>query len=97
MTIDYRDNVIELNCSSLDISDEEHGIQIIFNGENELDYFLVQRHFDDDDFVSVFYTEGCNTDGHWTFIQATLDKHAIAFSVDKMPIRIHLKDIPVNR
>jgi hypothetical protein len=37
MTINYNDNVIELNCSSLDISDEEHGVQILFNGENELD------------------------------------------------------------
>lgn len=97
MTINYKDKVIELNCSSVDISEGEHGIQMIFNGENELDYFLVQRHFDDEDFISVFYTEGCNTEGHWTFIQASLDKYTITFSVDKMPIRIDLKGIPVNR
>jgi len=90
MTINYIDNVIELNCSDVDISDTEQGIQIVFNGENELDYFLVQRHFDEDDYVSVFYTEGCNTSGHWTFIQAVIDRKSVTFSVDKMPIRIHL-------
>ncbi|MFO0379944.1 MAG: hypothetical protein ACK50M_16035 [Cyclobacteriaceae bacterium] len=90
MTINYIDNVIELYCSDVEISDTEHGVQIVFNGENDLDYFLVQRHFDNDDYVSVFYTEGCNTSGHWTFILATLDKKSVTFSVDKMPIRIHL-------
>lgn len=97
MTINYIDNVIELNCSSVDISDEQNGIQIVFNGENDLDYFLIQRHFDDEDQISVFYTEGCDTAGHWTFMQATLDKHIITFSVDKMPIRVHLKNIPVKQ
>ena len=96
MTINYIDNVIELNCSSVDISDEENGIQILFNGANELDYFLLQRHFDEEGYNSVFYTEGCNTEGHWTFIQATLDEHSITFSVDKMPVRVYLKTISVS-
>lgn len=90
MTINYTDNVIELYSSDVDISHTEHGIQIVFNGENDLDYFLVQQHFDEGDYVSVFYTEGCDTSGHWTFIHATLDKESVTFSVDKIPIRIHL-------
>ena len=90
MTINYIDNVIELYCSGVDISDEEHGIQIVFNGENVLDYFLLQRHFDEDDRISDFYTEGCNTVGYWTFIHAVIDEKSITFSVDKMPVRVHL-------
>jgi hypothetical protein len=92
MTKNYNDNVIELNCSKLEISDDEHGIQIIFNGENELDYFLVQRTFDDE-WICDFYTEGCDTTGWWTFIHVTLKQDYVTISVDKMPIQICLTDI----
>jgi len=92
MTKNYNDNVIELNCSKLEISDDEHGIQIIFNGENELDYFLVQRTFDDE-WICDFYTEGCDTTGWWTFIHVALKQDYVTISVDKMPIQICLTDI----
>ena len=92
MTMDYIDNVIELNCSKVDITNNDLGIQILFSGENDLDYFLIQRSFDEDG-ICDFYTEGCDTTGWWTFIHATLNERSVAFSVDKMPIRVHLDKI----
>lgn len=88
--------MIELNSSKVVISDEEHGIQIEFSGQNELEYFLVQRHFDEDDFVSVFYTEGCGTSGHWTFIHVTLDEKTIVFSFDREPVKVTLNISPTK-
>jgi hypothetical protein len=95
MYINLIDNIIELTCSKVDLSvNEEHGIQIVFEGQNDLDYFLVQRIYDwgndEDNYVSVFYTEGCDTVGNWTFITATLESDYVQFSVDRLPIRIHL-------
>ncbi len=96
------DKIIELTCSKVSVSsDEEQGIQVIFEGENELDYFLVQRTYDDSDdehsFVSVFYTEGCDTVGYWTYISATLESNYVQFSVDKLPVRIHLPELSTKK
>lgn len=95
MYINLIDNIIELTCRKVNVSvDEEHGVQIIFEGENELDYFLVQRIYDwgndEDTYISIFYTEGCDTVGNWTYISANLESNYVQFSVDKLPVRIHL-------
>lgn len=95
MYINFVDNRIELTCSKVDLSvDEEHGVQLIFEGENELDYFLVQRIYDwgndEGAYISIFYTEGCDTVGNWTYISATMESNYLQFSVDKLPVRIHL-------
>lgn len=95
MYINFVDNIIELTCRKVDISvDEEHVVQINFEGDNELDYFFVQRIYDwgndENSFVSVFYTEGCDTVGNWTYIAATLELNYVEFSVYKLPVRIHL-------
>jgi|GEM_PF-1551525 hypothetical protein len=92
MTINYIENVIELNCSRVDISNDDLGIQILFNGENELDYFLIQRSYDEDG-ICDFYTEGCDTTGWWTFIHASINEGSVTFFVDKIPIRVHLDKI----
>lgn len=94
MNINLIDNIIELTCTKVDLSvNEEHGIQIIFEGQNELDYFLVQRMYDDendeDRFASVFYTEGCDTVGYWTYISAILELNYVQFSVDRLPVRVY--------
>ena len=95
MYINLIDIIIELTGSKVDLSvNEEHGIQIVFEGQNDLDYFLVQRIYDwgndEGNYVSVFYTKGCDTVGNWTFITAALESNYVQFSVDKLPIRIHL-------
>ena len=64
----------------------------MFNGENDLDYFLIQRFFDED-WICDFYTEGCDTTGWWTFIHSTLNERSVTFSVDKMPVRVRLDQI----
>lgn len=92
MTINYIDNVIELNCFKVDISNDDLGIQILFNGENELDYFLIQRSFEEVG-ICDFYTEGCDTTGWWTFIRAAVNEGSVTFFVDKIPIRVHLDKI----
>lgn len=98
----FIDNITELNCRKVNLSvDEEHGVQIIFEGDNELDYFLVQRVYDwgndEDAFVSIFYTEGCDTTGNWTYISAILESDYIQFSVDIVPVRIHLPKMTTKK
>jgi hypothetical protein len=91
----FVENIIELNCRKVDVSvNEEHGVQIIFEGDNELDYFLIQRIYDwgndEDAYISVFYTEGCDNSGNWTYISAILESNYVQFSIDRFPVRIHL-------
>ena len=90
MYINYLDNFIELKCTGVEISDDELGIQILFKGANIMDYFLIQRHFDEDDDIDIFYTEGCDNTGYWTFVKVTIGDNFITFSQNKIPVKIFL-------
>lgn len=102
MYINNVDKIIELTCKKLDLNiDEEQGVQLHFEGQNELDYFLVQRIYDwgddEDSPISVFYTEGCDTTGNWTYIEARLEPTFVQFSVDVLPIKVHLPKLTTKK